>query len=99
MAGHIDKWCLENCDPHLFRDLDKVSVSTESYLLVSYLCIIIMLWFQVDTEVCEQTFSWLSRYGKMTRRMNRSTFLFFLLYMCDLHNERELKKLLRGHYM
>ena len=43
MAGHIDKWCLENCDPHLFRDLDKVSVSTESYLLVSYLCIIIML--------------------------------------------------------
>ena len=42
-VGHIDKWCLENCDPHLFRDLDKVSVSTESYLLVSYLCIIIML--------------------------------------------------------
>jgi hypothetical protein len=21
MAGHVDKWCRKNCDPHLFRDL------------------------------------------------------------------------------
>ena len=25
MAGHVDKCCLENCDPHLFSDLDRVS--------------------------------------------------------------------------
>ena len=25
MTGHVDKWCLENCDPHLFSDLDGVS--------------------------------------------------------------------------
>ena len=24
MQGHVDKWCLANCDPHLFRALDKV---------------------------------------------------------------------------
>lgn len=24
MSGHVDKWCLTNCDPHLFRDLDNV---------------------------------------------------------------------------
>ena len=24
MAGHVDAWCKENCDPHKFRDLDKV---------------------------------------------------------------------------
>ena len=23
MAGHVDKWCHENCDPKLFTDFDK----------------------------------------------------------------------------
>lgn len=54
---------------------------------------------QVDTEVCEQVFSWLSRYGKMTRRMNRHTFMFFLLYIIDLHNARELEKLKRSNFI
>jgi hypothetical protein len=26
MAGHTDKWCKENCDPHHFQALDKVCV-------------------------------------------------------------------------
>ena len=25
MAGHVDKWCLTYCDPHLFSELDKIS--------------------------------------------------------------------------
>lgn len=25
MEGHTDKWCMANCDPHLFNALDKVS--------------------------------------------------------------------------
>lgn len=25
MEGHTDKWCKDNCDPHLFRALDNVS--------------------------------------------------------------------------
>ena len=27
MEGHVDKWCLTNCDPHLFNDLDNVSLA------------------------------------------------------------------------
>lgn len=26
MEGHTDKWCMVNCDPHLFKALDNVSV-------------------------------------------------------------------------
>ena len=54
---------------------------------------------QVDTEACEQCFSWLSRYAKITRKMQRSTFLFYVLYMCDMHNLREEGKLRRSHFM
>ena len=41
---------------------------------------------QDDTEVCKQTFSWLSRYAEMTHRMNPSMYLF---YIWDRHNIRE----------
>ena len=41
---------------------------------------------QVGTEVCEQCCSWLSCYTKITRKVQSSTFLFFVLYMCDMHN-------------
>ena len=54
---------------------------------------------QVDTEACEQCFSWLSHYAKITRKMQRSTFLFYVLYMCDMHNLREESKLRRSHFM
>ena len=40
----------------------------------------ILLCAQVNTEVCEQTFSWLSQYAKITRHMNREHFLFYILY-------------------
>ena len=26
MEGHTDEWCKANCDPHLFKALDKVSI-------------------------------------------------------------------------
>ena len=44
------------------------------------------LHLQVDTEICEQTFSWMSRYARITQHMNRTHFLFYLLYLCDSHN-------------
>ncbi|XP_065899117.1 uncharacterized protein [Dysidea avara] len=53
----------------------------------------------VDTEICEQTFAWLSRYCHVTRHMTRNTFVFFLLYLCDLHNRREETKLRNSHYL
>jgi len=65
-------------------------------IMMNQLIFIIM---QVDTEVCEQVFSWLSCYGKITKHMNRYIYLFFLLYICDLHNARELKKLELSSYL
>ena len=26
MAGHVDSWCKKTCDPHLFTDLNQVSL-------------------------------------------------------------------------
>jgi len=75
MAGHVDEWCKTNCDPNTFAQLDKVReqfIEGIIYMLIHT---------KVDTEVCEQCFSWLSRYSVMTRRMKRSTFMFFLLYI------------------
>ncbi|XP_019627743.1 PREDICTED: uncharacterized protein LOC109472414 [Branchiostoma belcheri] len=46
---------------------------------------------KVNTEVCEQVFSWLSRYKRMTKHMNKERFMFFLLYIAHLHNMREVK--------
>ena len=46
---------------------------------------------QVDTEICEQTFSWLSRYARITKHMNKQHFLFYLIYICDLHNRKRLQ--------
>ena len=54
---------------------------------------------QIDTEVCEQTFSWLSKYAKMTRKMNRGHFVFFIIYVQHLHNLREEEKLRNSGYM
>ena len=54
---------------------------------------------QVDTEVCEQVFSWLSKYKRSTQKMSQHTFVFFLLYLCDLHNIREESKLVQGSFM
>eukprot|EP00058_Branchiostoma_floridae_P001186 XP_002586674.1 hypothetical protein BRAFLDRAFT_105480 [Branchiostoma floridae] len=47
----------------------------------------------VNTEVCEQVFSWLSRFNRMTKHMNQHRFMFFLLYISHLHNVREELKL------
>lgn len=38
MEGHVDKWCLTNCDPHLFHDLDKVSVYPRMSQVTIYIC-------------------------------------------------------------
>ena len=41
----------------------------------------------VNTElVCEQRFSWLSRFADITKHMNRWRF-FLMLYILDCHNE------------
>jgi len=42
---------------------------------------------KVNTEACEQLFSWLSNYSRMTKYMNRDRFLYFILYVLDSHND------------
>ena len=79
--GHIDPWCKENCNPYKYRECKDSECAQSGYFTY---CIT----FQVDTEVCEQVFSWLSRYARITRHTNRETFLFYLLYLCDSHNRK-----------
>ena len=69
------------------RDLDKVPTCYVCALLkcqsmcVHYwsvtVCMCVHYWIfslmSVDTEICEQCFSWLSQYTQMTRRMSRNT--------------------------
>ncbi len=43
-------------------------------------------YLKVDTEACEQIFSWSSKYSRITRHMSREHFLFYILYLCDPHN-------------
>ena len=41
---------------------------------------------QVDTEVCEQTFSWLSQFRKISRHMNQHRFMLYIVNLCELWN-------------
>ena len=50
---------------------------------------------QVDTEVCEQVFSWLSRYKRITQKMNQHTFMFFCC-ICVIFTTFMRKKTLQG---
>lgn len=36
MAGHVDKWCKENCDARKFTDLDNVSVHVITHASFPY---------------------------------------------------------------
>ena len=43
-------------------------------------CFIFLLFQQVDTEVCEQTFACLSKYAKITLNMNKEHFVFYNVF-------------------
>ncbi len=47
--------------------------------------IIIIFFIQVDSQICEQIFSWLSGYARITQHMQRE---YFLIYLCDQHNQK-----------
>ena len=85
-SGHVDRWCQEHCNPHNISDLENVNFTTKNINSTHILLFSII--HQVDTEICEQTFSWLSRYSRITRHMDRAHFLFYILYLSDLHNRR-----------
>ena len=70
ITGHVDAWCLENCDSRKVKDLEKVRAPFTSICTLNkeYMY---NFHVQVDTQICEQTFSWLSRYAKITRKTNQ----------------------------
>ena len=37
MKGHTDPWCKEHCDPFKFQALQKVSLTSQSLILLSTL--------------------------------------------------------------
>ena len=87
--GHKDSWCRETCDPSKYDELKNVSnVSMYLMILNAHKVTCKFPCPQVDTEICEQVFSWLSRYARITKHMNLDHFMFFILYLCDLHNRK-----------
>ena len=82
MRGHIDKWCKQNCDPATTPELNNVDCIAKYALLSDHDSFITM---QVDTEVCEQIFSWLSEYKKKLHKKWEKTFsysFYFTFVIC-----------------
>ena len=51
--------------------------------------LVMVILLEVDSEVCEQTFSWLSQLiCKITRHMNQNRFIFYIVNLCELRNRR-----------
>lgn len=40
MKGHTDVWCHQNCDPHAFKELERVNMNNNYNLHASYLSIV-----------------------------------------------------------
>ena len=50
----------------------------------------------INSSVCEQTFSWMNRFMQ-TKSMNRARYLFFFIYLLDRHNLRKEGRLHETH--
>ncbi|XP_066922845.1 uncharacterized protein [Clytia hemisphaerica] len=48
---------------------------------------------EVNTESCEQLFSWFSSFKHMTKHMKRETFIFLTLYLMESQNQLTEEKL------
>ena len=48
---------------------------------------------KINTQICEQTFSWFSQFKRVTRHMNADNFVVFVLCMCHFHNKKMIHKL------
>lgn len=85
MKGHTDSWCKRSCDPKWFPQLNNVRKLS---------CIFWIRWYASTCRLTQKCVNnWLSHYRHMARHMNRTSFMFFVLYICDLHNLQEEAKL------
>ena len=73
MRGHIDKWYKQNYDPATTPELNNVDCIAK-YALLSDHDSFITMQVAIDREVCEQIFSWLSKYKKNYTKNGRKHF-------------------------
>ena len=82
---------------HFRGHVDKINGAKETvtpmilmiwnwYVICPTRCTITCAKIYVDTEICEQVFCWMSRYGRIMQHMNRHHFLFYLIYLSDSRN-------------
>jgi len=72
-----------HCNSNDFDKQEKVCIFTPSLHACHLLTAYHLDCGQVDTEICEQTFSWLSRYARITRHMNKLHvhFMFYCMFV------------------
>lgn len=85
MRNHVDKWCIKNMDPEREDILPDMRCRWVRCLPN------VRQMGKVNTEICEQTFSWLQGYKNSTRHMGEARFRWFLLTMCWMRNEARVR--------
>lgn len=81
-GNHVDPWCKKNMNPERAETLKHLrGVDSEGKP------------WKVNTEVCEETFSWLRGYKFSTRQMSEARFKWFLLRMCWMRNQATIRKM------
>jgi len=97
MRNHVDKWCIKNMDPEREDILPDMRCRWDP-------------WTRpmgpngnqmgkVNTEICEQTFSWLQGYKNSTRHMGEARFRWFLLTMCWMRNEARVRQYTQAYFV
>ena len=62
----------------------NIDIFKQQYLTLSSPWLMFLFHQQnINSEVCEQLFSWLSRYAKITNHMNWWRFMFLMLFLLD----------------
>ena len=94
MAGHVDKLCMANCDPRNIAELNNVSTQTcaASIFHSCYYSLAYKLLFEfirLIRKSVNKSFHGYQSTQKITRKMKKAHFMFYLLYICDYHNQRE----------
>ncbi|KAK3236250.1 hypothetical protein CYMTET_13418 [Cymbomonas tetramitiformis] len=79
--NHVDAWCQTNMNPERAEvkgHLRGTDAQGKPWA--------------VNTEICEETFSWLRGYKFSTRQMGEARFKWFLLRMCWMRNQATVRR-------
>ncbi|KAK3261948.1 hypothetical protein CYMTET_29173 [Cymbomonas tetramitiformis] len=85
--NHVDAWCKKYMSPERADILPEMRGTNPDGSP-----------WKVNTEICEQTFSWMRDYKSITSHMNEPRFKWFLLRMCWMKNMDTMDRL-RGSGM